>query len=604
MAQTVRIPLVGSFNQRGYDGQEQLTSNVDQRFLNCVFDIVHNPITDKRTIYVQKRPGWSIESSVGGSNVSTGLCRPQTFNGTLAAFGDTNSTLYFGATSVGTITGRALYFTETRVSSLNQVAIKSSDGTGWYFVQGAHTTTAYTADGNNSTTITDIKIAGINDTTGLYPGQLLTAGANIVAGTRIVSVNAGAFTAVLDTATTGGAFNDLAITKEPIAKIIDSDFVTSGTQQTAFVEMDGYLFYAVDTTGNLYNSDLNSVTAYTSTNFLSPNMSPDMPIALARHKNNIICFGAGSKEVFFNAGNASGSPLQRSPQYFDRIGALDQRSVTTLENEVYFVSSPTEGDVGVYQIEELKSKRISTPQVDRIIGNISATNGAIYLSAFRMGGYPYLALSLSLISEGPASNLLLETGDALLLENGDNLLLEDASAQGSSQGRLLLYNIDLRLWSEWDGAYATFLDSVSSGSANQIIATSRSLTTGYIYTIYPVSTGPVYQDVGSAYTMEVRTGKIDLGTSKRKRIKSIRLICDKDSTGTAYLSWSDDDYATWSTPRAFDLTSKEPKLSACGSHKGYRAYKLTHASNSAFRAEALEIEYESEADKVLAKTAG
>ena len=600
---TVRIPLVGQFNQRGLSGTETLASEEDQRFLNCTFDLVHNPITGKNTVYVAKRPGWRMDTLIASGEPSTGLIKPQSFNATITAFGSTDSTIYWGTTSVGVITGRALHFTEANVSNINYVLIKSADGTAWYYADGAKDTLAYTADGNNSTTITDIKVAGVNSTAGLYPGQKLTAGANIPAGTRIISVNSGAYTAVLDTATTGGAFNDLAITKEPIAKLIDADFVTSGTKQSAFVEMDGYLFYAVDTTGRVYNSDLNSITAYTSTNFLSPNMSPDPVIALARHKNHLVVFGGSSKETYFNAANATGSPLQRVPQHYERYGVLDQRSVTMLNNEIYYVSAPGEGDLGVYEVKELQSRPIGTPQINRIIGTASATGGAIYANHFHMGGYPYLGLVVTMSADGPASNLLLESGDALLLESDDNILLENTIGQSSSFSRLLVYNIALEIWSEWDCDEATFITGIASGSANQVVATSRVLTTGKLYTIAPASHGQLYTDDGTAFTMEVRTSKLDFGTSKRKRIKSIRLICDSDSTGTAYLSWSDDDYATWSTPRAFDLTSKEPKLSACGSHKGYRAYKLTHASNSNFRAEALEIEYESEADKIPGRAA-
>lgn len=595
---TARIPLVGSFNQRGLDGHAALTASMDQRFLNCTFDVVTNPITGKVTVYVCKRPGWGVDSIPASGSASTGLIKPQAFSAVITAFGDTNSTIYFGTTSVGDITGRALHFTETLVSSVNYVMIKSSDGTGWYYAKDSHLVTAYTADGNNSTTITDIKIAGSNSTAGLYPGQLLAAGANIVAGTRIVSVDSAAFSAVLDTATTGGVFNDLAITKTPIAKILDSDFITTGTQQSAFVEMDGYLFYSVDTTGRLYNSNLNSITAFTSTDFLSPQMAPDPPIALARHKNNVVVFGSASREVFFNAANISGSPLQRSPQFFSRLGVLDQRSVTTLDDDIYCVTSPYSGDVSVYQIRDLNNKKISTPQVDRIIGNVAATGGAIYLSSFRLGGYPYIAAFLSTASDGPASNFLLEDSFMFLLEDGDNLLLEDAPSQVASFARLLVYNIELQLWSEWNADEATFITGNASNNANEILATSRVLTGGKIFSIKPSSQGQLYTDDGAAFTMSIRMSKIDHGTSKRKRIKSIRLICDSDSTGTAYLSWSDDDGATFSTPRAFDLTSKEPKLPACGSHKGGRIYLLTHASNSNFRAEALEIEYESEAEKI------
>ena len=586
---TIRIPLVGSFNQRGLDGNATLTLDIDQRFLNCTFDLVHNPITKKTTVYVAKRLGWESEAIVAVGSASTGLIKPQSFSSTVTAFGETNSTLYLGTISIGTITGRALHFTETVISNVTYVMVRSSDGTGWYYPDGAKDDLTYIGDTHNGTAVID----SLDNTTGVYIGQAWS-GTGIAAGARVLTVDSSSQVTLNANSSADGT--DITFTKEPIAKILDSDYITTGTQISAFAEMDGYLFY-VTNAGSIYNSDLNSVTSFAATGFQSPNMSPDPPIAIARHKNTIIVLGANSKEVYFNAENASGSPLKRIPQYFDRIGTLDQRSVVTLENEIYFVSSPYEGDVGVYQIKELQSKRISTPQVDRILGNISSTDGAAYLSAFRMGGYSYISIFCSLASDGPASNLLLESGDALLLEDSDNILLEDTPAESASFIRLLVYNIDLELWSEWDCDEATFIDSTATGIHNQIIATSRVLTTGKIYTIHHED-DQSYQDDGSAYTMEVRTSKLDLGTSKRKRIYSIRLICDSDLTGTAYLSWSDDDYATWSTPRAFDLTSKEPKLSNCGSHKGGRAYKLTHSSNSAFRAEALEIEYESEADKV------
>lgn len=591
---TLRVPLAGSFNQRGLDGNETLTAATDQRFLNCTFDLVHNPITDKKTIYVAKRPGWGVDSIVAAGSASTGLIKPQSFVGTLTAFGDTNSVIYFSTTNVGTITGRALHFKETIISNVNYATIKSSDGTGWYYANGAKDQTSYVGDTHTNTTIDNIA-----STVGMYVGQKIS-GTGITTGTRILTVDSGT-QITTDTATTATAAG-VTITKEPIAKILDTDFITTGTQQSSFEEMDGYLFYVVDTTGKLYNSDLNSITAHTSTGFLSPNMSPDPPIAVARHKNTIIVLGGSSKEVYYNAGNATGSPLQRAPQYFERIGTLDQRSVTTLENDIYFVAAPYEGDIGVCRIRDLQTTRISTPQIDRIIGNVNATGGAIYANSFRMGGYSYAAFFLSFASDGPASNLLLESSDALLLETGDNILLEDAPAESSSFSRLLVYNVELQLWSEWDCSQATFIDSVGSSTSNQIIATSRVLTGGKIYTINPLSQGQLYRDDGSSYTMEIRTSKIDMGTSKRKRIKSIRLICDADLTGSATLEWSDDDYVTWSTARTFDLTSKEPKLSSCGSHKGGRAYRLKHSSNSAFRAETLEIEYESEANKIPGKS--
>lgn len=585
----IRVPLVGTFNTRGLDGDAAVTLNEDQRFLNATFNLVQNPVTQKSTIYVEKRPGWGVDSIPAAGSASTGMLRPQSFNSSVSAFGNTNSTIYFGTTSIGTITGRALHFTETLISGLSYVAIRSSDGTGWYYVEDSHQVTVYTADGNNSTTITDIKIAGVTNTAGLYPGQKLTAATNITAGTRVVSVNAGAFTAVLDTATTGGAFNDLAITKEPIAKIIDADFVATGTAISAFAEMDGYLFYA-DDSGYINNSDLNSVASYTANARIAVQMSPDPAVGVARHKNTIIVFGGASKEVFFNAGLASGSPLQRSPQFFERIGCLDQLTVTTLENEIFFVSTPHEGDIGVYRIRDLQMQRISTPNVDRVIGTTLSASGSIYASSFRLGGYPYAAFALSTSSEA-SENLLIESGDALLLEDGDNLLLESNPAQIASFARQMVYNAALNLWSEWDSTESTFIDGISSGYSNQLFATSRFETGGKVYTINPAVSGQLYQDDGSAFTLEIRTSKL-LDGPHRKFIEQVTLIgWDANNTTMPYLSYSDDDYATFSTARQFTQIGGVPTLHRCGSHRQGRAYKITDSANVPFRAEALGIRY-------------
>lgn len=580
---TVRIPLVGTFNQRGLDGNGTLTLAEDQRFLNCTFNIVQNPVTGKATVYVEKRPGWGQDSVVSAGNASTGMIKPQAFNATLSAFGATNSTIYLGTISVGTITGRALHFTETVISSTAHVMIKSSDGTGWYFPADAANQTAYTGDTHTNTVIDNIA-----STTGMYIGQALS-GTGLQAGTRITAITSS--TAITVTPATTATNAAVALTKEPIAKILDSDFITTGTYISAFAEMDGYLFYTTDD-GNLRNSDLNSVTSYTSTGYIAPNMSPDPPRAVARHKNMIICFGGASKEAFFNAGNATGSPLQRSPQFFDKIGVLDQRSVATLENDIYFVSAPTYGDVGVYRIRDMAAIRISTPNVDRIIGTAATAGGAIYASGFRLGGYPYAAFFVSLASDGPSSMLLLENGDNLLLETGDMVLIEDAPASVASFARLLVYNAGLNIWSEWDSTEATFISGVGSTSTNQVLATSRVETGGKVYRIDPVADGQLYRDDGSSYSMEVRTSRIDFGTSRRKTIKEIRLICDKESAGTASISWSDDDFGTYSNTRDFHLNTMQPKVTRCGSFEGGRSFKLTHSSNAPFRAEALEIDYE------------
>ena len=108
---TVKIPLVGSFNTRGIDGDASLAVSEDQRFLNCTFNVVQNPVTGKSTVYAERRAGWGVDSQVSSGLASTGLIKPLDFNAALSAFGETNSAIYVGTNNVGNITGRALHFT-------------------------------------------------------------------------------------------------------------------------------------------------------------------------------------------------------------------------------------------------------------------------------------------------------------------------------------------------------------------------------------------------------------------------------------------------------------------------------------------------------------
>lgn len=583
MMPTARIPLVGSFNQRSVDGSMSLSLAEDQRFLNCLFSVIQNPITGKATAYVEKRPGWSADSIVSTGIASTGLIKPQAFNATLTAFGETNSAVYVGAINVGNMTGRGLHFTETLISASSYVAIKSSDGTGWFYANGAKDILTY----NGFTSTGEFTVSTVSSLGGFYIGQLIT-GNTIGAGARISSLNSATSTIGLTVANTTTSTATL-LTKEPIAKIIDPDFVSTGIYRSAFAAMDGYHFYATDD-GYVNNSDLNTITSYSPNARIAVQQSPDPSIAVATQKNAVVVFGLNSKEVFQNAGLATGSPLQRVAQMAERIGCIDQRSVTQIENDIFFVSTPYEGDVGVYRMRDFAAQKISTPTVDRIIGTM-AVNGAIYASAFRLGGYAYAAFSLSTAADGPSSRILLESGDNLLLESGDKILTEDLAAQTASFVRMMVYNVGLNIWAEWDCDEATFIDSVGSGTNNQLIATSRFKTDGKVYKIDPISAGVVFQDDGATISTEIRTSKIDFGSEDKKYVEEINLIADTVSTGTCTLYYSDDDYQTWKGGQVIDLTKDRKAVTRLGAHYGGRAYKLVHTANAPFRAQAMEIRY-------------
>ncbi len=286
---TLTIPLVGSETRRGL--AQSASTTKDQFFAGCTIVKIPDEATKSMTVYVEKRPALNSGSVASAGDIGTAIFPSPSLSTpsvatTVLAFGATNSKIWAGGDR-GTITGVCYFITETIIGGVTFWLLSSSNGTGWYLASDSYAATAYTADGNNSTTISDIKISGANSTAGLYSGQLLAAASNIVAGTRIVSVDASAFTAVLDTATTGGAFNDLAITKTPVAKIIDADFPS---MVGGFAVMDGFAF-VMTATGRVYNSDVNSITSWQSSSFITANMSTDTGLGVITYKNHIVAFG-------------------------------------------------------------------------------------------------------------------------------------------------------------------------------------------------------------------------------------------------------------------------------------------------------------------------
>ena len=505
---TIRLPLAGVHNQRTPSGQAAITAGQDQRFINVTFDIVKNPITGKATLYCSKRPGFDPLSVVSAGTACTGFFPATTTGTVISSFGLTNSTIYDGMTSLGAITGQALFFNETIINGTGHITIRSSDGTAWD-----------------------------------YSGGTLT-------------------------------------------QITDTDFVTTGTTVSNFEFLNGFAFYA-NADNFIHQSDVNSITAYTSTSKIPVNISPDTLLAIAKQKDYIIGFGSGTTEFFDNRGNTTGSVLSSYSALAKKIGIQHQRSLAYLGDDIYFASSTIDGDTKMRKLSGGQITPISTAAEDKILGTAVANNGRIYVSAFQLGGYSYV-LAVVTSSVQPTDKLLLEDGFYFLLETGDKLLLEGGENVDTGYAAQLLYNIELNIWCEWSSNLLTWVKGIGNTSTNQVAIAGRLGTTGKIYTINP-SSDVAYTDDGTAYSMIIQTSKVDHGNDLRKWDDYIDLIADTESSGTCLLEASDDDYKTWQTLGTFDMTQQQKRIYRCGSYKNERAYRLTHSSNAPFRAQAIDI---------------
>jgi hypothetical protein len=129
-------------------------------------------------------------------------------------------------------------------------------------------------------------------------------------------------------------------------EITDADY-TANALRGKMEHLDGFAFQ-LTSANKIVNSDLNSLSSWTATNYTTKQIQQDEPAGLAKFKNMILAFGNSSVEGFYNAGYATASPLESIKQIacgiglgvaapFNKGGVGTRHYYTTLGDKMYFV---------------------------------------------------------------------------------------------------------------------------------------------------------------------------------------------------------------------------------------------------------------------------
>lgn len=330
-----------------------------------------------------------------------------------------------------------------------------------------------------------------------------------------------------------------------VTKISDADFPgNAGFTLAGFgAAMDGYMFQ-MTTDGKIWNSDVNSITSWTATNFITANSYPDKAIGCLRYRDKIMAFGTDSIQFYYNAGLASGSPLARMEPNTLKIGCVAANAVTTVGDSVYWAGSPPEGGISIWEYRD-GAQRVSTPELDAII---------------LLAG---------------ASNITLSTG----VWYGRHFVIVSAGQN------TFTYCVEEKAWFEMSSAVNLWYKSsgVSAGSPQVNYWISKESTSGKIFVINPASL--TFQDNGASYTMTVQTSL--LGEDNARTFwETFGLEFDvQPSSSSITVSANDADYASGSTVTigTIDMSQTSPRpLQRCGT--AYRrAWILTHTANTPCR---------------------
>lgn len=330
-----------------------------------------------------------------------------------------------------------------------------------------------------------------------------------------------------------------------MTKITDADFPGNAGLTTvgSFAHIDGFAII-MTSDARLWASEANTLTSWVATSFDTAGKIPDKGIGCATQGSDVLAFGQQSVQIYKNAGL---TPFPLVSYRTEKVGAVSGDAIAEIGGTVFFCGSAPEGGLSVYQYN-VNLNRVSTPEVDSI-----------------------------LILAG-ASNISLTTKT----EMGLHFVIVNASSVS------MVYCIEEKTWDEWSSTVRLWYKcaGVSIGGTMVNYSISDQSTSGKVYIQNNASL--VFTDAGTTYTMRAQLANMDFGTKRTKFWHEVELVADvEDSASAATLSYSDDDYNTYTTWGDLDLSEARPRATRLGSSRR-RAWVITHSANTPASIEALE----------------
>jgi len=330
------------------------------------------------------------------------------------------------------------------------------------------------------------------------------------------------------------------------AVISDADFPAAFVKGFAWLDATTYV---MKSDASIQGSDLNDPTAWDPLNKIIAQVEPDGGVAIAKQLVYVIALKQWTTEVFYDAANATGSPLGTVQGAKVPYGCVSADSVRSIEDVLFWLGINRDGEPCVVQMSKVKADVVSTKAIDKLLKNADFTT--VYSWTLKLSGHKFYVLTVK------NSNLT------------------------------LVYDMVDRVWHQWTDANGNYLPIVDStfNSSNQHLVQHES--NGILYRLDMSYTN----DNGAVIPVDIYTPNYDGGSRRRKFLKVMEFIADQTTGSELLVRFSDDDYQTWSNYRRVDLGQKKPMLIDCGTFVK-RAHHLQHRSNTTMRIQAVELQFD------------
>ena len=307
-----------------------------------------------------------------------------------------------------------------------------------------------------------------------------------------------------------------------LVQITDFDFPASFVKGWAY--LDGTT-YVMTPSAHILGSDINDPTNWNSLNDILAQIEPDRGMALKKQLVYVVAFKEWTTEIFYDAGNATGSPLGRVEGAKVNWGCVNADSVQDLDGTLVWLGKTKNGSPEVIQLDNLKASVVSTKAIERILEGSDIT--AVYSWTLNCGGHRFYVLTL---------------------KNAD---------------LTLAFDLDEKMWSQWTDANGHYLPIVSSCSDVHLQQLLQHETNGRIYLASP----NYADDDGDIITVDIITPNFDAGTRRKKNMMRLNLVSDQRVGSRLMVRVNDQDYqpGAWTNWRYFDLSQANPFIGDCGS---------------------------------------
>jgi hypothetical protein len=297
----------------------------------------------------------------------------------------------------------------------------------------------------------------------------------------------------------------------------------------------------------IQGSGLNDATTWDPLNNIGPTIEPDLGVALGKQLVNVIALKQWTTEVFYDAGNATGSPLGRVAGAKSNWGCLSQDSMRDIDGVLMWLASTRTGTISIVSMENLRARTVSTKAVERLLDGIDTS--VIYSFQLQIAQHKLYVITFK------NANLT------------------------------LVYDMAENMWSQWtdsDGNYFPFVDAAVDANQNHLL---QHESNGRIYRIGEDLTN----DDDLLILVDIYTPNFEAGVRRRKYLSSMEFIADQTPGSLLNVRFSDDDYQTWSQFRIVNLALRRPFLVDCGTFYS-RAFHLRHRADTKFRIQAVEVQ--------------